>query len=524
MNSLPLPENPDAPDSAAAASRPALHPNTIAFGVLSVALILLASAQRFSPLFSPIEDPDLFWHIVIGRWILDHGAVPQVEHWNYFGLGQTFRAYSWSSEVIYALVDRHVGLRGLWWLQGLSALGLIAVATFVFRHFSRSWLLTLLAGVLFLVFIDPFTSIRPQLITFILFALIPLIAESIQKNGLKLRYGIFIFLIFLIWSNTHLAMIVGMGYLGGLLFGFSKPRVQATAWALAIAFLGTLVNPYGLGVWQTFFSKIGHVGLFRGDIAEFQPMTIVFRLFGYYAICAILFVVVALKNKKIARFEIAVTAAFFLLGAYAIKFLPFTALASLTFILKNGADLVEDELVPILQKKLGRAVDRWNNIFASRFGLGALVSLSVLCVVLLAARLIEQAREPFLLEVFPDATLDFIFKNQLPKPILSDFRTGGYLMYRLSDARGHLLHPVAIDGRTNILSPAHTLAYYSMYHGWAGWKAFIERYQPGTIVWPVDGDSPLSRLLIEGDEWCQVFDGNQTVEGYSVFTRCAADK
>ena len=91
MNSLPLPENPDAPDSAAAASRPALHPNTIAFGVLSVALILLAGTSHC---FYPIEDPDLFWHIVIGRWILDHGAVPQVEYWNYFGLGQTFRAYS----------------------------------------------------------------------------------------------------------------------------------------------------------------------------------------------------------------------------------------------------------------------------------------------------------------------------------------------------------------------------------------------------------------------------------------------
>ena len=97
-------------------------------------------------------------------------------------------------------------------------------------------------------------------------------------------------------------------------------------------------------------------------------------------------------------------------------------------------------------------------------------------------------------------------------------------MYRLSDARGHLLHPVAIDGRTNILSPELMESYYRMEKGGPDWKAFIERYQPGTIVWPVDGDSPLSRLLIEGDEWCQVFDGNQTVEGYSVFTRCAADK
>lgn len=94
MNPAVTSDNQNAPEADTMAPKTVGYTNSIAFGVLSVALILLASARQFSSLFSPIEDPDLFWHIVIGRWILDHGAVPQVEHWNYFGLGQTFRAYS----------------------------------------------------------------------------------------------------------------------------------------------------------------------------------------------------------------------------------------------------------------------------------------------------------------------------------------------------------------------------------------------------------------------------------------------
>ncbi|MCB0321329.1 MAG: hypothetical protein KDD60_10430, partial [Bdellovibrionales bacterium] len=46
----------------------------------------------------PVLDPDLWWHIAIGRWILEHGTIPVTEHWNFFALGKPFRAYSWSFE------------------------------------------------------------------------------------------------------------------------------------------------------------------------------------------------------------------------------------------------------------------------------------------------------------------------------------------------------------------------------------------------------------------------------------------
>ena len=48
---------------------------------------------------TPIVDPDLWWHIVVGRWILAEKAVPTQDYWNLFGYGKPWIAYSWFSEV-----------------------------------------------------------------------------------------------------------------------------------------------------------------------------------------------------------------------------------------------------------------------------------------------------------------------------------------------------------------------------------------------------------------------------------------
>ncbi|MDR0964997.1 MAG: hypothetical protein LBM75_00550 [Myxococcales bacterium] len=110
--------------------------------------------------FYPLEDPDLYWHMLIGRWILDNGEVPRSEHWNFFGLGQEFRAYSWMSESFFALIDRHFGLRGLWWCQGLFGVGLTALVATVFLSLSRSRPSTFVATLFFVFFVEPFVSVR----------------------------------------------------------------------------------------------------------------------------------------------------------------------------------------------------------------------------------------------------------------------------------------------------------------------------------------------------------------------------
>ena len=50
-------------------------------------------------------DPDLWWHLAIGNWIIAHGDIPASEHWNRFSIGDPFRAYSWSIEILFSFLE-----------------------------------------------------------------------------------------------------------------------------------------------------------------------------------------------------------------------------------------------------------------------------------------------------------------------------------------------------------------------------------------------------------------------------------
>ncbi|MCB0360829.1 MAG: hypothetical protein KDD44_14370, partial [Bdellovibrionales bacterium] len=71
-------------------------------------------------LVSPLIDPDLWWHLTVGRWILAHQSLPIVDNWNRFALGHSWVAYSWSVEVLYAMAYRFAAEQGLVILKLLS--------------------------------------------------------------------------------------------------------------------------------------------------------------------------------------------------------------------------------------------------------------------------------------------------------------------------------------------------------------------------------------------------------------------
>ena len=79
-----------------------------------------------------IGDPDLWWHITIGRWIVSHQTVPRVDYWNMFSGDKLWRAYSWSNEVLLALVDQWAGEKGLLIFQILLACSLAGTLFYIY--------------------------------------------------------------------------------------------------------------------------------------------------------------------------------------------------------------------------------------------------------------------------------------------------------------------------------------------------------------------------------------------------------
>ena len=77
------------------------------------------SAVLFVP--AVLNDPDTYWHIETGRWILEHHTIPRVDPFSFSMSGQPWIAHEWLSEVLMALAARALGWNGIVMLFGAAA-------------------------------------------------------------------------------------------------------------------------------------------------------------------------------------------------------------------------------------------------------------------------------------------------------------------------------------------------------------------------------------------------------------------
>ena len=122
-------------------------------------LVLLAAAN----ICAPIGDPDLWWHITVGDWILKHNRVPMTDHWNMFSAGAPWRAYSWSSEIVYAAVDAQFGIFGLLVLKLALALMLCSAICFMCTRLAHDPIFGLAFGLIASTICYAHFGLRPQL-------------------------------------------------------------------------------------------------------------------------------------------------------------------------------------------------------------------------------------------------------------------------------------------------------------------------------------------------------------------------
>src|SRR5713101_2947420 len=66
----------------------------IIFGATAY-LNLLANSRRL------LVDSDIYWHIVVGQWIVDHRALPHVDPFSFTMPGAPWITSAWLAEILY---------------------------------------------------------------------------------------------------------------------------------------------------------------------------------------------------------------------------------------------------------------------------------------------------------------------------------------------------------------------------------------------------------------------------------------
>ncbi len=281
---------------------------------LLAAALLLAAV----PCLDVLGDPDMWWHLRDGRWILDHLAVPHAELFTYTTQGAPLVAHEWLSEVVFALLNSAGGL--LLVAVVAAAVAWSGLLACVLRARDRgAGALALAAAVLLGArAAEPVLGTRPQMATFALTAWTLLLAERHLARGGRAIW--LLPLLFALWANLHAGFLLGIAVLGVVLAvevaktalhlrgAAPATRVRTLGLALAASAAAATLNPAGPGLYTYALSTVTtSKGL---PIAEWAAPTIHDPgLWAFFALAATTVLLVVLGRRVDLRDRVLAAAA-----------------------------------------------------------------------------------------------------------------------------------------------------------------------------------------------------------------------
>ncbi len=151
------------------------------------------------------EDPDLGWHVRVGEWIVEHRAVPHADEYSHTMEGYRWVDHEWALDAALWLA-REGGL----WVPTVFLFSLAGALPFLYVLFRSRFASQLLIAPLGASAVLPFVGMRPQLFTWMFFAL----TVWCLGRYCSTRRARFLFLIpglIFIWSNIHAGFFAGIG-------------------------------------------------------------------------------------------------------------------------------------------------------------------------------------------------------------------------------------------------------------------------------------------------------------------------
>src|SRR3989475_12669385 len=92
----------------------------------TIAAVLFAVIAAGFALLAPVSDPDIFWHLASGDWMLDHAQLLDRDVFSFTRTGVSYHTGEWLGEIILALAFR----AGDWLALELLRAACVGIGTF----------------------------------------------------------------------------------------------------------------------------------------------------------------------------------------------------------------------------------------------------------------------------------------------------------------------------------------------------------------------------------------------------------
>jgi hypothetical protein len=474
-------------------SRSASLQSWVLFVVFLLATPPAATALR------PRLDEDTWWHLAVGRYIETHDfTFPHTDPLSRPGVEQhlPWVAYSWLYELALYEAYERFDVAGVLYVRYLLVLLMyLTLARFATRALGYA-ACDLTALGLMTISLLPLLSERPWHLT-IIGTILTLDAAIRLRQGERARRFWWLPLYYVLWANTHIQFVIGLGILGlawVATMGEGRRNQRWTPARAILVYLGlcglaTLANPYGFRLYEVIWEYATQSTPLR-NVTELMPPD--FRMWWNWPLALLgLWAAVLVARRGFPVWETSLLAAGVFFSLRMQRDLWFGCLSAVAVLSRSrGPDAVQSEDVPPVAVpfcKLLLAVVAAFTLVRTGWQLKAPPSV------------VEAAHKDY-----PAGALRFLREHSYTGPLFNDFNWGGYWIWNLPRL------PVSIDGRTNLYGEERLGRAIRTWAGLPGWESDPDLLGAAVIVGP--RTQRLTELLLERpDEWVAVYEDEVSV-------------
>ncbi|HEV2476280.1 MAG TPA: hypothetical protein VGX22_07035 [Candidatus Dormibacteraeota bacterium] len=468
-------------------------------GVLIVVLALF---------IAPEQDPDFWWHLRIGQWMVDNGRLPSTDVFTFTVASHVWTDHEYLTELLMWRVFSIFGLPTLIVLFGLLTwagfwLMYLQVRRQPFVFVGLGLAIGAIAGA-------PIWGPRAQMVTFALSCL-----ELYWIHGYlsgRSRALNFFPLVMVLWANLHGGWVIGFAWLGialvAELFMWAwdqdniahRMHVRRLAVIAAASGLAVAATPHFLSLYPYPFETQGSVAQQRLIVEWFSPDFHQVYVRPFEAMVFLLVGGFALRRPTV--YEFLLTAAALFLALQSVRNIAlFVAATTPVLITTYGSWWKEFS-----------AARKWTFSLPAR-PLFAVVTAIVLVVILGATALrvsneLSPTRQQQLdASSYPIGAADWLAAHpDVGTRMYNQYGWGGYLAYRFYPQKNR---QVFIFGEAALMGDPLLNEYEDVQTLRPDWKQILDRYQVDYIVY--NKGEPLANVLADEPGWTLAYQDSVAV-------------
>lgn len=433
---------------------------------------IVAIATFALAIVRPPADPDMFWHLASGRWMVEHREILRIDEFSSTVAGREYSVGEWLGQVILYASYALGGWSGVVLLRGV----LVAIGAFFLMRASLRGgahpAVALPVVVLALLVSSIVWTDRPHLFTLALFPLLLDLLLAARAGNARLLVAVPPLL--LVWTDLHGGYALGLALVGIFALDAILSRRQARAFVIAAALGGvaTLLDPGSLGIG----AAAAHAASPPRFIVEESPPDVL-RPAGFVFALFILGAMALALRVGGTLLDALLIVPLLWLGLSAQRDMPYFAMAASPYLARQIP-----EALPWLRARLDR-------LRLPRAALpGALAGVAAIAIFGLAS--LPSAPDE---RAYPVGALTTLREGT--GTLLNEYDWGGYLIWRAPE------RPVFVDGRLFPFLPEVFADWNEAVKLGPRWRAVLERYDVSAVL--LKPDRALAGALRE-EGWRQI--------------------